>query len=60
MRYYRRQHVETYMDDAQISDVAQLMEIIRRRAHELEKPITAVSHNNPSNSIYVHAIVVYG
>jgi hypothetical protein len=56
----RSQHVESYAEAAQIRDVNELREVIIRRAGELRKAVTSVSHNNPSNSIYVHALVVYG
>ena len=54
------QHTESYGDTAQLRTVHDLMRMVVARSNELQRPIVAISHNNPSDSIYLHAIVVYG
>lgn len=55
----RGQIIEAYTDDTGLRDVHALADHIASRELRLDRDAVAISHNNPSNSIFVHAVVIY-
>lgn len=55
----RGQIIAAYDDSHQLRDVNDLALEIERAELVYDRDAVVISHNNPSNSIYVHAVVIY-
>lgn len=51
--------IEAYDDKYLITDVNDLLDQVRMTEQMLRRTAVSISHDRPTNSIYVHAVVVY-
>ena len=51
--------IEYYDDRDQISTVEQLVKIIESTAKAWQREVISISHDRPSNRVYIQAVVIY-